>query len=568
MVLLFSFIHQEESRLHMSTDRNVKEENETTNNKMVQGTFWMTFGSIFSRLIGALYIIPWNALMGSTDAANTANALYSIGYTPYQLFLSIGIAGFPAAMSKQVAQYNAKNQYRTGIDIFKKSMFFMLLTGAVSAALMYGLAPMIAENSPAASPEDGALVIRALAPALLLVPGMSLMRGFFQGYQDMVPSAISQVFEQIGRVVYLLGATYIVMQLLDGNIATAVAHSTFAAFVGAIVATIILLFYYKKKMAEYQPLIANSEPSSNIQTTAAIKSMLQESIPFILIGSGITFAKLIDQVTFKPMMQSLTNYTGKEIEDLFGLFSFNADKLIMIIVSLAVGMATAAVPLIAAEFTKGNFRVLQSQVREIIQLFAFIMLPAAFGMMVVSEPIYNVFYPLHPVGPTLLAVSALMSIVLGLFTVLGSILQSLSRHKTMISYLLVGLVVKAIMQYPMLALFDTAGALVATTIGFIVTVLLSGWKIYHLTHFGLVDTLRKTGKILAVALVMTACAFIALKTSMLVIPIDRKLTALVVVAIVAAVGGFVYLFLTLKLRIADDILGAKANGLRRKMRIK
>ena len=100
------------------------------------------------------------------------------------------------------------------------------------------------------------------------------------------------------------------------------------------------------------------------------------------------------------------------------------------------------------------------------------------------------------------------------------------------------------------------------------TVLLSGWKIYHLTHFGLVDTLRKTGKILAVALVMTACAFIALKASMLVIPIDRKLTALVVVAIVAAVGGFVYLFLTLKLRIADEILGAKANGLRRKMRIK
>ena len=67
---------------------------------------------------------------------------------------------------------------------------------------------------------------------------------------------------------------------------------------------------------------------------------------------------------------------------------------------------------------------------------------------------------------------------------------------------------------------------------------------------------------------MTACAFIALKASMLVIPIDRKLTALVVVAIVAAVGGFVYLFLTLKLRIADEILGAKANGLRRKMRIK
>jgi len=552
----------------MSENKQFNENNETTKDKMVQGTFWMTFGSIFSRLIGALYIIPWNALMGSTDAANTANALYSIGYTPYQLFLSIGIAGFPAAMSKQVAQYNAKNQYLTGIDIFKKSMFFMVFTGVVSSALMYLLAPMIAQNSPAASAEDGAMVIRALAPALLLVPALSLMRGFFQGYQDMVPSAISQVIEQIARVIYLLGATYIVMSLIDGNIATAVAHSTFAAFIGAIAATIVLLFYYKKQMSFYQSVIATSEPSSNLQTTVAIKSMLKESIPFIIIGSGITFAKMIDQVSFKPMMESLSNYSGKEIEDLFGLFSFNADKLIMIIVSLAVGMATAAVPLIAAEFTKGNFKILQSQIREIIQLFAFIMLPASLGMMIVSEPIYNVFYPLHPEGPAILAVSALMSIVLGLFTVLGSILQSLNKHKTMISYLLIGMVVKAILQYPMLALFDTAGALIATTIGFSVTSILSGWKIYRMTHFGLAETLKKSGKILFVALVMALCAYIALKVSMAFIPVDRKIFALLVVAIVAAVGGFVYLGLTLKMRIADDILGKKAVALRRKLHIK
>ncbi len=552
----------------MSENKHLNENNETTKDKMVQGTFWMTFGSIFSRLIGALYIIPWNALMGSTDAANTANALYSIGYTPYQLFLSIGIAGFPAAMSKQVAQYNAKNQYRTGIDIFKKSMYFMVFTGVISSALMYLLAPMIAQNSPAASVADGTMVIRALAPALLLVPALSLMRGFFQGYQDMVPSAISQVIEQIARVLYLLGATYIVMSLLDGNIATAVAHSTFAAFIGAIAATIVLLFYYKKQMSSYQSVIATSEPSSNLQTTAAIKSMLTESIPFIIIGSGITFAKMIDQVSFKPMMESLTNYSGKEIEDLFGLFSFNADKLIMIIVSLAVGLATAAVPLIAAEFTKGNFRVLQSQIREIIQLFAFIMLPASLGMMIVSEPIYNVFYPVHPDGPSILAVSALMSIVLGLFTVLGSILQSLSKHKTMITYLLIGLAVKAIVQYPMLALFDTAGALIATTIGFFVTSVLSGWKIYRMTHFGLAGTLKKSGKILLVALLMALCAYIALKVSMAFIPVDRKIYALLVVMIVAAVGGIVYLGLTLKLRIADDILGNKAAALRRKLHIK
>src|SRR5699024_1395438 len=90
----------------------VAEEPDQSDDKMVQGTFWMTFGSIFSRLLGALYIIPWNAMMGASR--NIGNALFSVGYAPYQFFLSIGIAGFPSAMSKQIAQYNAKKQYQAG----------------------------------------------------------------------------------------------------------------------------------------------------------------------------------------------------------------------------------------------------------------------------------------------------------------------------------------------------------------------------------------------------------------------------------------------------------------------
>ena len=92
--------------------------------KMVEGTFWMTFGSIFSRLLGALYIIPWTAMMGA--GSQVGNALFSVGYAPYQLFLSIGTAGFPSAMSKQIAEFNAKKQYKAGQDLFKKSLLFML----------------------------------------------------------------------------------------------------------------------------------------------------------------------------------------------------------------------------------------------------------------------------------------------------------------------------------------------------------------------------------------------------------------------------------------------------------
>ena len=190
---------------------------ETNDDKMVQGTFWMTFGSIFSRLLGALYIIPWNQMMGAS--AQVGNSLFAIGYTPYQFFLSLGIAGFPSAMSKQIAQYNAKQQYREGQELFKKSMYFMVGTGLVSSLLMYLIAPIIAANSPGTSIADNVLVIRALAPALLIVPVMSLIRGYFQGYQNMIPSAITQVVEQVVRVAYILLATFVVMQFFDGNVA-------------------------------------------------------------------------------------------------------------------------------------------------------------------------------------------------------------------------------------------------------------------------------------------------------------------------------------------------------------
>lgn len=259
--------------------------------KMVEGTFWMTFGSIFSRLLGALYIIPWTAMMGA--GSQVGNALFSVGYAPYQLFLSIGTAGFPSAMSKQIAEFNAKKQYKAGQDLFKKSLLFMLLTGLASSVVMYILAPFIAANSPIASLADKTLVIRSLAPALLIVPVMSLIRGYFQGYQDMIPSAITQVVEQIIRVGYMLLATFVVMKVLDGRVATAVAHSTFAAFIGALASLIMLIWYYQRHMKKYSKLLAADQSTVSIDITSAIKKWWLSRFHLLSLVPGLLLASLL-----------------------------------------------------------------------------------------------------------------------------------------------------------------------------------------------------------------------------------------------------------------------------------
>lgn len=536
--------------------------------KMVEGTFWMTFGSIFSRLLGALYIIPWTAMMGA--GSQVGNALFSVGYAPYQLFLSIGTAGFPSAMSKQIAEFNAKKQYKAGQDLFKKSLLFMLLTGLASSVVMYILAPFIAANSPIASLADKTLVIRSLAPALLIVPVMSLIRGYFQGYQDMIPSAITQVVEQIIRVAYMLLATFVVMKVLDGRVATAVAHSTFAAFVGAFASLIMLIWYYQRHMKKYSKLLAADQSTVSIDITSAIKKMVAESIPFIVVGSGITFGKFIDQFTFEPIMLRLTDYDKDVIGELFSLFSFNADKLIMIIISLAVGMSATSIPLLVENFIKQDFKQLRKQIEQISKLFFFVMLPAAFGMMVVSRPIFSVFYgssEYNALGSQLLMIACVMSIVLGAFTIVASILQSFGDHLSAIIYLGVGLLVKLVVQYPFIYFFQTAGTLYATTLGFLVTTVLCTWKIHKLVQLEWDETLRSIGLMALITGWMTAVAHIVLRLSSLFLSTDRRGTAFVIVVLVAGFGGFVYIYLALKTKIADEVLGERVAGLRRKLKI-
>lgn len=117
-------------------------ENNTKNTKetMVKGSAWMTFGSIVSRILGALYIIPWYAWMGSHG--NIANALTAKSYNIYSLFIIISTAGIPGAVAKQVAKYNALNEYDIGRKLFRRGLILMAIFGVICAAIMYFGAPI------------------------------------------------------------------------------------------------------------------------------------------------------------------------------------------------------------------------------------------------------------------------------------------------------------------------------------------------------------------------------------------------------------------------------------------
>ena len=161
------------------------------------------------------------------------------------------------------------------------------------------------------------------------------------------------------------------------------------------------------------------------------------------------------------------------IESWYALFALNANKLIMIIVSLASAMAVTAIPLLSAAHTQRDYRSIAKQISNILDLFLFVMIPASFGMAAIATPIYTIFYSYDPLGSSVLYLSSFTAISLGLFTVLMAILQGLSENGLAIKYLMLGLIIKAILQYPMILMFKVYGPLVSTNLGMLAIILLA-----------------------------------------------------------------------------------------------
>ena len=532
---------------------------------IVGGATWLTMGSVFSRIIGALYIIPWASMFG--ESYTKVNILYSIGYKPYALFLAIATAGFPSAIAKQMSYFHAHNEYKVANKLFKNSLYIMIGTGIVSALILFITAPWIASMSATQNVDAATTVIRSLTPALLILPGMSLLRGYFQGFNDMKQTAISQILEQLARVAYLLVATYAILKIQQGEPTTAVVHSTFAAFIGAILSLAYLLFEYFRYKPQTDKLMSQSSNKIDIDFNESMTLVLKDSIPFILLGSGIIIAQFIDQLSFGQILSRTSSLMFSEISQLYGLMSLDIDKLVMIIISVAVALASSLVPTITSYYAKRNLEGTSEMVTHIMSIFFIVMLPAALGMAAIANNLYFFFFEYGiEAGPNLLVTGAISSVILGLYTVLSTILQSMNQRRLAVRYLLVGLLVKLVVQFPMVALLKAHGALIATMIGFTVTSTLSWIAISKKLKINYDVLLTNMVRIFIASITMTVAAVLWNQLVNVLIPGDGRWMLLIKIMIVVFVSVVIYVIALGLLNLLHIILGNRYQKLQDEMR--
>ncbi|WKF66173.1 putative polysaccharide biosynthesis protein [Streptococcus equi] len=528
---------------------------------MVQGAAWSTAGNFISRLLGVLYIIPWYIWMG--QYAIQANALFNMGYNVYAYFLLISTTGLNVAIAKQVAKYNSMGQQEHSYQLIRSTLKVMLVLGLIFSVLMYLGSPLFARLS--GGDETLVPIMHSLSLAVFVFPVMSVIRGIFQGYKEIKPYALSQIAEQLVRVIWMLLTTFFIMKMGSKDYIAAVTQSTFAAFIGMI-ASMAVLFYYFWTQGLLKAIFTKTEHAIPIDIKGLLIETLKESIPFIITGSAIQAFQLIDQWTFVNTMTLFTNYTRSQLWVLFGYFNANPAKITMVLIAVAASIGSVGIALLTENYVKKDMRAAARLIINNIEMLLMFLMPALTGAIILARPLYTVFYGSSEGQAVRLFVAVLcLTLLMALYTLFSPMLQALFENRKAIYYFAYGVFVKLVLQVPLIYLFHAYGPLLATTLGLLVPIYLMYRRLHQVTRFNR-KLLHK--RILLTVIETALMGLIVLLASWLLGYLFKptgRLTSLLYLVIIGGLGMGVYAYMTLLTRQLDKLIGSRAARYRQKL---
>ncbi|WP_100405164.1 putative polysaccharide biosynthesis protein [Bacillus solitudinis] len=533
--------------------------------KLMRGTMVLTAATLISKILGFIYIVPFSLIVGQTGLA-----LYNYGYIPYTVLLSLATLGVPLAVSKFVSKYHSLGDYETGHRLFKSGLLFMSITGFFAFLILFIMAPIVApmvlpEEVPGGNTHEGVtFTIRMVSVALLVVPVMSIIRGYFQGFQSMGPTGVSQVIEQIVRIVFILAVTFSIVNIGNGNLQLAVGFATFGAFVGALGGLGVLLYYWIKRRKSILKQVEESRVHHNLSLKQMYKELISYALPLSFVGLAIPLFQTIDTFTMNAALQSIGL---KEVsEKFYAVLTLSVHKIVLIPMSLATALSITLVPTITKSFTSGDKDVLQKQITQTYQIILFITVPAAVGMSVLAYPIFGALFDVTDleIGGMILRYYGPITLFFAIFSVTSAILQGMNRQKYAVIALIIGLVIKLLLNYLMLITIGPLGAVWTTYLGFGVAIGINVWAIGKFAEFHYIYLLKRTLLILIFSGIMAIAVVIVNQVLQLVITQDSILNSFILLILGVSVGGAVYSYLVYRSRLAEKVLGHRFQFLKKR----
>lgn len=538
------------------------------NKELVRGTFLLTVSILITKILGILYVIPFYRIIGGADNL----APYNYAYGPYNIAIAVATAGVPLAASKYVAKYNALGAYRVSQKLYKSSFIVMGITGVLGFLMLYALSPTIAaitvtnnsDQSAGWTADQITSVIRTISFVVIFIPILATWRGVFQGYKSMGPTAVSEVIEQIARIIFILVGSYLVLNVFDGSMLLANSIATFGAAIGAIAAILTLWWYWIKRRKGIQEMVASDTTGIDVSYKDMYKEIISYSIPFVIVSLNYPLFMIVDQLTHNNALDVAGISSGMQ-DMYFTILNMTTNKIVMIPTSLAAGFAISLIPFITKTYEEGNYVEMHKQIQTSIGVLMFITVPASLGIMALAVPLYTVFYEYSLEGSRLLFIYAPVAILISLLSVIASMLQGINKQKLTVSIILGAVLIKLLLNHPLIVMFHTAGAILSTAIALSFAIIASFVVLRKYARFHFSDTFYDIGKILICGFLMMIIVEIVYFGLQFLISPASQFGALVITIICALVGVIVYTVLTFKTRLADKFLGDTANRIRRKL---
>ncbi|WP_097015796.1 putative polysaccharide biosynthesis protein [Anaerocolumna aminovalerica] len=441
------------------------------NNFLVQGSI-LAVSSILVRLIGLLYGIPLTNMIGDEGMGYYSNAFYI-----YNIALIISSYSLPLAVSKLVSQRNIKKEYRNSYRVFLCSMGFALVVGAITSLVIYFGSDFLA--SAIYDEPRSAMPLRVLAPTIFVFAVMGVLRGFFQGKNTMLPTAISQILEQIVNAAVSLIAAYILMKshsASDDIAAYGAAGGTLGTFIGACIALLFLAFVF----ALYKPIIDKQLRKDKTGYTEGYSQLFTALfitlVPVILSQTVYQLSSVIDNAVFGHVMGG-KGLIGEERSALLGIYARKYNILINVPVAIASALASTIVPGIASAKVMGSSLEIKNKVHSVIKFNMLIAIPSAVGLGVLASPILQLlFHDNRSLPANLLYIGAIAVIFLSLSTITSAVLQGINKMHIPVIHSAISLVVHTILIYVLLQVFDLGiYSLVIGTVTFGLMVCILNW---------------------------------------------------------------------------------------------
>ena len=523
----------------------------------IEGTIIATIAVVVTKILGIIYVIPFYAIVGTLGSA-----LYAYAYNIYVMFLDISTAGIPSAISKIVKEYDTLDKEEAKVRTAKLGIkiisclsifsFLILMIFAKQIALL-----IIGDMTGGNSISDIAFVIRCVSFAVLIVPLLSILRGYLQGHKIISVSSSSQIIEQVLRVLTIIVGSYLLVKVFDLPIKYGVGIATFGAFVGAL-ASLIYVAYKCYKSRRQLSLDKKLVKDKTIKDKEIINKIIKYAIPMILVSVTVAIYDFMDMV----LISRFTNYFGypaSTVEFVSTAISTWSKKILMIVSSIGTGLTASLIPNMVEAYTLKDHKLLNDHFNKALEIVLTVCCPMVLGICILAGPIWTIFYGHNVVGGHILSLNIFIAILLNLFMVTNFTLQSINEFKTVYRSAIFGYLTNLILDVLFMNMLHFLnlpiyyGAIVASICGYIISITIAIKYLSEHYKFNYKETINNFVKTIIPMICLIIFATV-LNKLIVFNEADRRLMVLKVI-IIALPTAAAYIYALFKLKVIDTIFG-------------